>query len=186
MSAWRYYNNLLHRYLGYACVGLTLVYAISGLILNHAHQLNPDFRIATRHASLPLPPPAGGVSIDYFRALADRAGIKGRLKGIVPGDKGEYRLIFDGATVLADLAAKRLEIKEKRPRPFLRPMNFLHLNQARGGWTICADIYCAALLILAISGMMVRGGAKGIFGPGGMVIVLGLLVPFWFLWLYYR
>ena len=31
----RRWNNLLHRDIGYLCVGMTLIYAISGIVLNH-------------------------------------------------------------------------------------------------------------------------------------------------------
>ncbi len=186
MRGWRHYNNLVHRYLGYACVGMTLVYAVSGVALNHSRRINPDYMVRVRRLALPLAPPAAGVSLAYFRDLGDRAGISGNLKGIIPGDGRRYRLVFSGVTLAVDLEAKTLEIREKRPRPLLRRLNFLHLNQPRALWTFFADTYCVALVLLAMTGVMVRGGSRGIMGPGGMVLALGMLLPFFFIWLYYR
>jgi len=38
-------NNIIHRDLGYLCCGLTIIYAISGVAVNHIHQWNPNYVI---------------------------------------------------------------------------------------------------------------------------------------------
>lgn len=174
-------NNLVHRYLGYGCVGLTLVYAVSGMALNHAHQFNPDYVVRSR--SMAIEAPERGVSLDYFRGLGEKAGIGGRIKGIIPAGEGSWRVVFDGATVIADTVHGRMEIREKRPRPVLRPLNFLHLNQPRAAWTVCADLYCLALVLLAVTGLFARPGAFR--GAAGIAVLAGALVPLLFLWFYY-
>ena len=42
---WRQWNNALHRDIGFLCIGLTLVYAISGVAVNHISQWNPSYRV---------------------------------------------------------------------------------------------------------------------------------------------
>jgi len=37
--------RILHRDLGYFIVGMTVVYALSGIFLNHRHDFNPDYKI---------------------------------------------------------------------------------------------------------------------------------------------
>ena len=37
--------RVLHRDLGYFIVGMTVIYALSGIYLNHRHDLNPDYKI---------------------------------------------------------------------------------------------------------------------------------------------
>lgn len=44
MNWWKL-NNVLHRDLGYLAAGLTLVYTISGVALNHRHQWNPSWKL---------------------------------------------------------------------------------------------------------------------------------------------
>ena len=41
--SWRRVNNVLHRDLGYLLVGLTLVYAVSGVAVNHVGDFNPSY-----------------------------------------------------------------------------------------------------------------------------------------------
>ena len=52
---WRKWLRILHRDLGYFIVGITLIYAVSGILLNHRHDFNPDFRIITKEVKLNLP-----------------------------------------------------------------------------------------------------------------------------------
>ena len=41
--SWRRWNNILHRDFGYLAVGLTLIYAISGIAVNHIDDWNPNY-----------------------------------------------------------------------------------------------------------------------------------------------
>ena len=42
---WRKWNNIIHRDLGYLCVGLTIIYAVSGVAVNHVQDWNPNYVI---------------------------------------------------------------------------------------------------------------------------------------------
>ena len=42
---WRKWNNIIHRDLGYLCVGLTIIYAVSGVAVNHVQDWNPNYII---------------------------------------------------------------------------------------------------------------------------------------------
>ncbi|WP_319228034.1 hypothetical protein [Draconibacterium orientale] len=37
--------RILHRDFGYFIVAMTIVYAVSGIYLNHRHDFNPDYKI---------------------------------------------------------------------------------------------------------------------------------------------
>ncbi len=43
--SWRRWNYVLHRDIGFLCIGLTLLYAISGVAVNHIAQWNPSYRV---------------------------------------------------------------------------------------------------------------------------------------------
>ena len=42
---WRRINHALHRDIGFLCVGLTLLYALSGIAVNHMHDWNANYSI---------------------------------------------------------------------------------------------------------------------------------------------
>jgi hypothetical protein len=71
-----------------------------------------------------------------------------------------------------------------RERGGLRHANSLHLNHYRGLWTYRADLYAVALFLLAVTGMFVIKGKKGITGRGAWLTGIGVLIPLVFLWMY--
>ena len=65
----------------------------------------------------------------------------------------------------------------QKPRFILRVANWLHLNRGKKAWTYFADAYAAGLLVLALSGMFMIAGRKGILGRGAVLVALGIAVP---------
>lgn len=48
--SWRRFLVVLHRDIGYLCAGLTVIYAISGIAVNHIEEWNPNYDV--RRATL--------------------------------------------------------------------------------------------------------------------------------------
>ncbi|MEZ4375282.1 MAG: hypothetical protein R3B07_31005 [Polyangiaceae bacterium] len=65
----------------------------------------------------------------------------------------------------------------QKPRFFLRLANWLHLNRGKKAWSYIADGYAVFLLYLAISGLFMIPGRKGLIGRGAVIAILGALVP---------
>jgi hypothetical protein len=49
---WRKWNNILHRDIGYLVVGLTIIYCISGIAVNHVQDWNPSYKIETQFITI--------------------------------------------------------------------------------------------------------------------------------------
>jgi hypothetical protein len=64
-----------------------------------------------------------------------------------------------------------------RDRPLIRDANYLHLNEIRGAWTFVADGFAACLIFLAISGALIVKGRQGLWGRGGILALVGILLP---------
>lgn len=47
--------RILHRDFGYFIVGMTIVYGLSGIYLNHRHDFNPDYKIFITDFQVKLP-----------------------------------------------------------------------------------------------------------------------------------
>ena len=63
-------------------------------------------------------------------------------------------------------------------------MDYLHYNKPKKLWTWFSDLYALGLVLLAISGLIVVKGKKGILGRGGILTVIGILIPLAFLAIY--
>jgi hypothetical protein len=175
---WRRWNNVLHRDLGYFCVALTVIYAISGVAVNHIHHWNPNYRFERiEHAFEPIPVSDRATMV---AEAVQRLDLPEPNESFRP-DPETVQLFYDGWSV--EVHAVEGVATEERPRDrlLLRDFNYLHLNHPKGIWTYAADAYAVLLLLLAVTGVFVLKGKKGLTGRGKWFVLAGLVVPVVFL-----
>ncbi|KAA3595559.1 MAG: hypothetical protein DWQ06_16890 [Calditrichaeota bacterium] len=181
---WRKWNNILHRDLGYFFFGLTVIYAISGLAVNHIQDWNPSYKIEFIESQIePFSPTDINFDSTAFRIL-NELGENGFYKSSLFTKHDNFEIFVDGNTISVNPQTGKVLQEKVTSRPFLREFNFLHLNHPKKIWTWVADIYAIGLLLMAITGLFVLRGQKGITGRGAWVTSLGILLPIFFLWLY--
>jgi hypothetical protein len=172
---WRALLRALHRDAGYIAVGLTFVYALSGLAINHIGKWDPNFKmvVETHQLDRALPEDEAAAGAQILGEL----GIDDKPREAFWESDGTYQIIFDDRTIVVD--PKTLEAKDaqEKPRFFLRVANWLHYNRGKAAWTWIADGYAVLLLFLATSGVFMLKGKKGLAGRGAILIALGAAVP---------
>ena len=94
------------------------------------------------------------------------------------------QLFFKARTYSVDLPTGNVIVEQANPRPVLFEMNQMHLNAPRRFWTVVADVYAIALIVLAITGMFVLKGRLGITGRGAWLTTGGVLLPVAY-WVYH-
>jgi uncharacterized protein len=183
-GGWRRWNNVLHRDIGYLCVGLTLVYVISGVAVNHLGDWNPSYAVERRE--VPAGPFAGpDVGADSaVRAVLVRLGLPPRYRTTFRSDSATLRVFVADGIVDLHLRTGRATVEVVRRRPVFHAFNFLHLNQPKKLWTWMADLYAVALGALAVTGLFVLKGKTGITGRGAWLTAIGVALPLVFLWIY--
>ncbi len=45
---WRKWNRAIHRDFGYLFFGMTIIYALSGIAINHLDDWNPNYKVVTQ------------------------------------------------------------------------------------------------------------------------------------------
>lgn len=176
---WRRWNNILHRDLGYFCVALTIIYAVSGIAVNHIHHWNPNFKFERVEKTIE---PIEASSKDAMVALAvERLELPEPPKESFRPDPATLQLFYEGWSAEIDVVEGHAVIERPRSRVLLRDFNFLHLNHPKGLWTWVADIFAALLILLAVSGTLMLKGKKGFGGRGKWWVLAGLLLPVAFL-----
>jgi hypothetical protein len=175
--AWRKLFRALHRDIGYVAVSLTLAYALSGLAVNHIEDWNPSYTFDERGVDLG-PLPAGTLAEQEAYIVAklelDRRSVRGHFQET----EHELRVFLtDGQEVRLDVRTGRGQLKSLAKRPVLFEVNALHLNNLKGIWTWIADLFAIALIVLAITGMTMMKGSRGITGRGKYFIAAGLTIP---------
>ncbi len=182
---WRRWNHVIHRDLGFLCVGLTLLYAVSGVAVNHMADWNPNYRVEKVNTHIP-PPGFRGVATDsQIRAILGQLGETGIFENSFQPDPENLWLFVEGRVIRVNLASGAVEHERAQRRPLLYPLNFLHLNHPKKGWTPVADLYAAALALLAVSGLLMLPRQRLLKRRGLCLTAAGVILPLFYLVLYY-
>lgn len=173
--AWRPLVRAWHRDSGYVLVGLTLVYAISGLAVNHITDWDPNFQSYRTVRQVQVPLPAG--ESEAAAAVLRQLDIRGVPQETFAAGPERLDIRLADRTLRVNPRTGRVVEDGQKPRPFLRLANWLHLNRGKKAWTLVADLYAAGLLLLALSGLFMLPGKNGLRGRGGILVGIGIAVP---------
>lgn len=176
---WRPAVRAIHRDLGYLAVGLTVVYAVSGLAVNHLADWDPNFAATTRAVPWTTPLPGGDAEAEaQLQAAFDLPDAPTELYRL---SATELQATYPGRTIHVDAVRGTATVKTQEPRFFLRVANWLHLNRGKKAWVWFADGYAIALLVLAGTGLAMIPGRRGFFWRGAVVAGIGALIPILYL-----
>ena len=172
---WRALLRALHRDFGYTVVGLTFVYALSGLAVDHIGDWDPSF--ANYEATHELGPLAGESDDAIAKLAATKLGIRDEPRDVYRASPQQLDVTFDKRSIHVNPVTGHVDEEGQKPRPFLRVANWLHLNRGKKAWRYVADSYASILLFLATSGLFMIAGKRGLFGRGAFFVLLGAAVP---------
>jgi hypothetical protein len=178
---WFKLNRSLHRDIGYLCVGLTIVFAVSGIALNHLRDWNPNYIVERTEkaffAKSDLPDKALNVELLALFPSNDP------IKATYWESTTQYKVFFEnGGAIAVNFAKKSAVYEHIRERVVFKQFNTLHLHEAKKGWIVFSDIYAGLLIFLALSSLFM---VKGKYSPWrlkrGWLIVVGGLIPFFYI-----
>lgn len=179
---WRKWNRAIHRDFGYLFFGMTLIYAISGIAINHIDDWNPNYVVISEK-----------IQVDANGQKPEKSQIKQWLQEI--GELDSYKsyyfpndevlkIFIKGGTIYIDLIDGEGLIEKTTRRPLFREVNYLHYNPIKY-WTWFSDIFAGALIILGLSGLLIPRGNQGMTGRGAWMVVLGFVIPLVYLFIYF-
>jgi hypothetical protein len=174
---WRPWLRAMHRDIGYVMVGLTFIYALSGLAVNHLTDWSDGDASFKTYSVTHEMGPLSGEDQAIADGLRSRLAIKETPREVYRQSPEELDVIFDKRSLHVNTQTGRVVDEGQKPRFILRVANWLHLNRGKKAWTYVADGYASSLLILALSGMFMIAGKKGLLGRGAILVGLGIAIP---------
>jgi len=181
----RKFVRITHRDVGYLCVGLTVIYAVSGIAVNHVNDWNPNYVIEKHSYQLEACQDSSYTSIELTSYIMNQLELVDSLRNTFKPAPEKLQLFFENKNVTVNLSTWKAEMEVINSRSGFRETNFLHLNVPKKAWTYVADLYAGSLIFLAITGMFMIQGKNGIKGRGKWFVAFGLIIPIAFLLLYY-
>ncbi|MFA5300462.1 MAG: PepSY-associated TM helix domain-containing protein [Lutibacter sp.] len=180
---WRRLTHVLHRDIGYIAAGLTIIYAFSGIAINHIQDWNPIYKIEKSTVVLDSIP-SNLTKDEVVHYVLNSVGETRVVKNTYRASPNELEIFVDGNTILVDYNTREVHQEKFYTRFLLKKFMDLHLNKPKGIWTYLADLFAISLLFLAISGLFMIKGKNGIKGRGAWLTLAGILIPVIF-WLFY-
>lgn len=180
--AWRRWLRVIHRDLSFFFAGVIIVYAVSGLALNHKRSFNADYKITRTEMQMEgsYPHPAQ-VSTDEVQAFLRQIGEEhSYMKHYYFGEQQLKVFLNGGSSLTVDMNTGKSVYESVKKRPVLSAFTRLHYNPNRW-WTVFSDVFAVALLLITASGLLMNRGRTGLWGRGGIELILGIVIPLLFL-----
>jgi len=176
-------NRVLHRDLGYFYVGMILIYAISGIAVNHRADWNPNYSFQYKDFEYSKPVSRNPSDMTQINEILSAFGEKSNYKSHYFPKDSMLTIFINSGSIRLDLSTGEGTLETIRRRPMFYEVNFLHYNPGVI-WTWFSDIFCVMLIFLAISGLFIIKGKNGLKWRGTIFTIVGIIVPILFL-IYY-
>jgi hypothetical protein len=147
---WRKLNNILHRDFGYFFAGLTIIYAISGIAVNHINDWNPNYIIERKTIDLKY----DQINDDNVKLILNQFGVKTKKYKKLQTDINLTQIFLKDKTISINTNTKKVYFESVQKRTVFQAFNKLHLNHVKSFWTYFADLYAFALILLSITGFL--------------------------------
>lgn len=161
---------------------MVLIYAISGIVMDHRDTINPNFSITRKEYKITESlPDKAGMSKEKVLSLLEPLGEAGNYtKHYFPQTDVMKVFLKGGSNLLVNVKTGEAVYESVTRRPLIGAMSRLHYNPGQW-WTYFADIFAIGLIIITLSGIIMLKGNKGIIGRGGIELIAGILIPILFL-----
>jgi hypothetical protein len=183
MIKWRKLNRALHRDLGYIFFGMTIIYSVSGIVLNHRNKTGDPSVVARTEVFNYKPVTKESFNKTYILGLTKMLG-EDSYKNYYFPNNSNVMIYLNNGHINMNLESGQGEIIKIKKRPVLAWFNFLHYNKPKKLWTWFSDIFAVSLGLMAITGLFILKGKNGITRRGAVLVSFGLIVPLLFLIIY--
>lgn len=183
---WRKRNRWIHRKLGYLFFGMAIVYGVSGIALNHhiARHWTPSHIEKSESIQGLMPVTRNEVTKEHIQEILEITGEQDNYKQYYFPDDNSLIIYLNKGHISIDLGTGNADIVKISNRKVFREINFLHYNKPKNLWTYFADLFAFSLVVLAITGLFMVRGKKGLRGQDILLLTTGILIPLLFLVIY--
>ncbi len=174
-------SRFLHRELSFLFAGMVLIYATSGIVMNHRNTINPNYSVEQRKVTVEsLPAQQQVTKADVLRVLEPLDEAKSYTKHYFPQKDVMKVFLKGGSSLVVNLSTREAVYEKLTPRPVLSAITKLHYNPGHW-WTAFADLFAGALILITFTGLIMLKGPKGLWGRGGIELIIGIAIPLIFL-----
>lgn len=156
---------------------MSILYAISGIALNHMRDFNPNFNIHRYQISVPTPLDANSMDKQWIESLLDELDVDETYKQSYFPNPTTLKVFLKGGNFQLDVVTGKGLLETVKKRPVLYQVNFLHYNPGRW-WKWFSDVFCVAWIIISVTGLfIIKSGKHSIKKRGALWTLAGIILP---------
>lgn len=175
-------NRSLHRDFAYFYFGLIVAFSFSGIILNHRQDWYPmDYTYESKEISMQIPEDSAKLEDKaYISELAATWNTESEFDSFRVREN-QLRVYYKENTIAdIDITTGKGVIEYKRKVPIVGHSMYLHKTTNKA-WVWYSDIFGAAMLLIAFTGILIPMGKNGFKARGWKLAIAGMLFPLIFL-----
>lgn len=176
--------RVLHRDLGYLFFGMSILYAVSGIALNHIRDFNPNYNIHRYHVDVPTPIDSSSIDKAWIEALLVDLEVDETYKQSYFPAPNTLKVFLKNGNLELNTGTGKGLLEMVKKRPVLYQVNFLHYNPGRW-WKWFSDAFCIAWIIISVTGLfIIKNGKHSIKKRGAVWTLAGVIIPIVLLLIY--
>lgn len=181
---WRKINNILHRDVGYFFFGMCIIYALSGIALNHIADWDPNYDIQIK--TIKVDPASLGTSMtsEQIKLLLNQIDVDKKIKKHYYPNSRTLKVFLHGGSLTINTQSGKGTLETVDRRPIFYEVNYLHYNHSKFLWTWFSDLFAGGMILLALTGLFVLRGKNSFRKRGVWFVMIGVLIPLGFLLVY--
>ncbi len=176
-NRFRRYCRTVHSHLSFFFMGVILIYAVSGITMNHLKDFNPKYYITVNNYTVKerFPPSHKFNKNEIIQLLKEVGEQDNYIKHFYPNNSTMKVFLKSGSSYILDTQTGNVAYEGIKKRPVFYQL-FLHYNPGTW-WTYFSDLSAVCLILICISGILMNKGKRGLFGIGGIELLAGILIP---------
>lgn len=172
----RKWSRILHRDIGFLFVGASLIYGLSGIMLNHLKDWNPSYTVENKEFTTDIIFSQENIN-EKILELIKELKISDKYKSHYYPTTEVLRVYLTNSSILEyNTITKKGRVDILKRRIIFYHTNYLHYNPNKW-WTVFSDFFAGALILFAITSLFMIPGKKGAWGRGGIYIAVGIIIP---------
>ncbi len=173
----RKWSRLTHRYLSFFFAAVLLIYVLSGIFMNHLDTLSPHYTAERISLSMDVADFDQKLDKVELLTLLEKYNIQDRYTKHFYPSESEIKIFFKGGSNMIINTSTGQAIYDKlSKRVIISEMAYLHYNPSKM-WAWFSDIFCVSMIIVILTGYTMMKGKEGFIGKGGIITLIGLLIP---------
>ena len=181
---WRKVNNILHRDVGYFFFGMFIIYALSGIALNHIDDWDPNYIIKNEDIQIDPDLLNHSLSANEVKGIVHNLGVRKKIKKHYYPNHKILKVFLSGGSITLNVNTGHGFFESVDRRPIFYEVNYLHYNHTKYLWTWFSDLFAGGMILLSITGLLVLRGKKGFKKRGVWFALAGIVIPLVFLVVY--